>query len=166
MTSTEPSIAVSRDIDAPADTVFDYLSRPANHLTIDGSGMLRGTSDDRVLSAVGENFDMEMHNDRLGDYVVENRVVEDEPVRRIAWMPVLKSVAQHDSGVQLGVPAHNVWGWQLSPLPGGGTRVTEFFDCSASPDWLREATNDGENWRATIEASLENLSRVIADSTA
>ena len=166
MTTTEPSIAVSRDIDAPTDAVFDYLSRPANHLTIDGSGMLRGTSDDRVLSAVGETFEMEMHNNRLGDYVVENRVVEYEPSRRIAWMPVLKSVAQHDSGVQLGVPAHNVWGWQLSPLPGGGTRVTEFFDCSASPDWLREATNDGENWRATIEASLENLSRVIADSTA
>lgn len=109
---------------------------------------------------------MEMHNDRLGDYVVENRVVEYEPSRRIAWMPVLKSIAQSDSEVQLGVPAHNVWGWELSPLPAGGTTVTEFFDCSESPELLREATNEGENWRATIEASLANLARVFADSTA
>jgi len=96
--------------------------------------LLRGTADDRVLSGVGETFEMEMHNDRLGDYVVENRVVEYEPSRRIAWMPVLKSIAQSDSEVQLGVPAHNVWGWELSPLPAGGTTVTEFFDCSESPE--------------------------------
>jgi uncharacterized protein YndB with AHSA1/START domain len=133
MTTSEPSISVSRDVDAPCDKVFDYLARPANQVTIDGSGMLRGTADDRILSRVGETFEMEMHNDRFGDYVVENRVVEYEPSRRIAWMPVLKSVAQPDSEVQLGVPAHNVWGWKLSPLPGGGARVTEFFDCSASP---------------------------------
>jgi uncharacterized protein YndB with AHSA1/START domain len=166
MPTTQPSISVSRDVDAPTDEVFDYLARPANHAAIDGSGMLRGTADDRVLSGVGETFEMDMHNDRLGDYVVENRVVEYEPSRRIAWMPVLKSVAQPSSEVQVGVPAHNVWGWALSPLPSGGTRVTEFFDCSASPEWLREATNEGGNWRATIEASLANLARVFADSTA
>jgi uncharacterized protein YndB with AHSA1/START domain len=166
MTTTEPFISVSRDVDAITDKVFDYLARPANHATIDGSGMLRGTADDQVLSRVGETFEMEMHNDRLGDYVVENRVVEYEPSRRIAWMPVLKSVARPDSEVQLGVPAYNVWGWELSPLPGGGTRATEFFDCSASPERLRDATNEGENWRAAIEASLANLARVFAGSTA
>jgi hypothetical protein len=69
-------------------------------------------------------------------------------------------------GSAQGVPAHNVWGWALSPLPGGGSRVTEFFDCSASPEWLREATNEGENWWATIKASLANLARVFAGSTA
>jgi uncharacterized protein YndB with AHSA1/START domain len=164
MTTTEPSISISRDVAAGTDQVFDYLARPANHATIDGSGMLMGTPDDRYLSRVGETFEMAMHNDRLGDYVVENRVVEYEPGRRIAWMPVLKSVAQPDAGVQLGVPAHNVWGWELNPLPGGGTRVTEFFDCSASPQWLREATSEGENWRATIEASLANLARVFTDT--
>lgn len=113
---------------------------------------------------VGETFEMEMHNDRLGDYVVENRVVEFEPGRKIAWMPVLKSVAHPDPEVQLGVPAHNLWGWETSPLPGGATRVTEFFDSSASPVWLREATRDGENWREAIEASLANLARAFTGS--
>ncbi len=83
MTTTEPSISVWRDVDAPTDKVFDYLARPANQAIIDGSGMLRGTAADRVLSRVGETFEMEMHNDRLGDYVVENRVVEYEPSRRL-----------------------------------------------------------------------------------
>lgn len=56
----------------------------------------------------------------------------------------------------------------LSPLSSGQTRVTELFACSASPDWLREAANATENWRATIEASLANRNppRVFADSTA
>ena len=164
MTTKEPSISVSLDVDAPIGKVFDYLARPANHSAIDGSGMVRGTADDRVLSGVGETFEMEMHNDRLGDYVVENRVVEYEPGRRIAWMPALKSVAHPDPEVQLGVPAHNLWGWETSPLPGGGTRVTEFFDCSASPVGLREATRDGENWREAIEASLANLARTVTGS--
>lgn len=165
MTTTEPSISVSLNVDAPTEKVFDFLSRPPNHVAIDGSGMLRGTTDDRPLSRVGESFVMEMHNDRLGDYVVENRVVEYEPGRRIAWMPVLRSVAQPDPEVQLGVPAHNLWGWETSPLPGGGTRVTEFFDCSASPAWLREATRQGEHWRQAIEASLANLERALTGST-
>jgi hypothetical protein len=42
--------------------------------------------------------------------------------------------------------------------------VTEFFDCSASPLWLREATNEGESWREPIEASLANLARIFAAS--
>lgn len=93
--------------------------------------------------------------------------MEYEPSRRIAWMPGLKAVAQPSSEVQVGVPAHNVWWWALSPLSSGGTRATEFFDCSASPEWLREATNEGENWRATIEASLANLTQHgFADSPA
>ncbi len=161
MNTNEPSISVSLDVDAPADELFRYLARPANHARIDGSGMLRGTPDDHVLSGVGDAFDMEMYNDRLGDYVMENRVVEFAPDRRIVWEPVLKSVAKPDAEIEPGVPAHHRWGWELAPLPGGGTRVTEFFDCSASPAWLHEATNGGENWRPAIEASLGNLASSV-----
>lgn len=42
--------------------------------------------------------------------------------------------------------------------------MTEFFDSSASPVWLREATRDGENWREAIEASLANLARAFTGS--
>ncbi len=33
-------VSVSRKIDVPADKLFDFLARPANHPLIDGSGML------------------------------------------------------------------------------------------------------------------------------
>jgi len=44
MTTTEPSISISRDVAAPMDKVFDYLARPANHAIIDGSGIVEGHS--------------------------------------------------------------------------------------------------------------------------
>lgn len=115
MTTKERSVSVSLDGDAPIDKVFDYLARPANHSAIDGSGMVRGTADDRVLSGVGETFEMGMHNDRLGDYVVENRVVDYEPGRRIAWMPVLKSVAHPDPRSNLASPPTTSRGGRPGP---------------------------------------------------
>jgi hypothetical protein len=89
MTKHEPSISVSLGIDAPAHELFRYLARPADHTTIDGTGMLRGTDDRRVLSGIGDVFEMKMFNDQLGEYVMENLVVEFEPDRRIVWEPVL-----------------------------------------------------------------------------
>jgi hypothetical protein len=80
-TKHEPSLSVSRDIDAPAHELFNYLARPADHRSIDGSGMLRGTDDQQVLSGVGNVFEMKMFNDVLGDYVMENHVVEFETDR-------------------------------------------------------------------------------------
>jgi hypothetical protein len=57
--------------------------------------------------------------------------------------------------------AHLRWGWELTPRPGGGTRVTEFYDLSSAPDWLHEATKEGEDWRPSTEASLANLARLV-----
>jgi hypothetical protein len=107
---------------------------------------------------------MNMFNDEMGDYVMENRVVEFEPGRRIVWEPVMRSIGKPEFQSGVGDPAHHQWGWQLEPLDAGSTRVTEFFDCSRSPDWLREAVNGGERWRPEIEASLENLERLVAES--
>ena len=78
----------SRGTSTLPPTLFNYLTRPAEHSTIDGSGMLRGTDNRRrVLSGIGDVFEMKMFNDVLGDYV-ERHVVEFEPDRPIAWQPV------------------------------------------------------------------------------
>jgi uncharacterized protein YndB with AHSA1/START domain len=161
MTTHEPSVSISRDIDAPADELFGYLARPAHHSTIDGSGMLRGTDDRTVLSGIGDVFEMQMFTDTLGDYVMENHVVEFEPDRRIAWEPVLKETDKADFQSRVGDRAHLRWGWELTPQPGGGTRVTEFYDLSAAPEWLHEATNEGEQWRPAMSASLANLADLV-----
>jgi hypothetical protein len=156
-----PSISVWRDIDAPSHELFNHLATPAKHSTIDGSGMLRGTDDRRVLSGIGDLFEMKMFNDVLGDYVMENHVVEFEPDRRIAWEPVLKATDKPEFQSRVGDRSHLRWGWELSPRPGGGTRVTEFYDLSEAPEWLHEATKEGENWRPAMEASLANLAKLV-----
>ncbi len=160
--TAQPSISVSREVPAPAARLFAVLVRPGAHPEVDGSGMLRATAGDQVVSGVGDVFVMNMHNDELGDYVMENRVVEFEPDRRIAWEPVMRSVEKPEFRHGIGQPAHYRWGWRLEPLDAGRTRVTEYFDCARSPEWLRTAVKDGERWRPAIEASLANLERVVA----
>ena len=160
----EPSISVSRDIPAPAERIFSVLTRPAAHPSVDGSGMVGTPLDDVVISKVGDVFAMKMFNDEMGDYVMENRVVEFEPERRIVWEPVMRSIDKPEFQSGVGEPAFHQWGWQLEPVDAGRTRVTEFFDCSRSPDWLQEAVKGGERWRPEIETSLENLERLVARS--
>jgi hypothetical protein len=157
MTNHEPSLSVSLDVDVPAHSLFMHLTRPADHPAIDGSGMLRSSDDRRVLSGIGDVFEMRMSNDTLGDYLMENHVVEFVPDRRIAWEPVLKSTDKPEFQFLVGDRSHLRWGWELTPLPGGGTRVTEFYDLSAAPEWLHRATNQGEDWRVAMEVSLANL---------
>jgi len=163
-TTAEPSISVSRDIPAPAGRIFSVLARPAAHPGVDGTTMVRTALEDVVISKVGDVFAMNMFNDEMGDYVMENRVVEFEPERRIVWEPVMRSIDKPEFQSDVGEPALHQWGWQLEPLDAGHTRVTEFFDCTRSPEWLQKAVKGGERWRPEIEASLENLERLVIGS--
>jgi hypothetical protein len=165
MPTHEPAILVSLEIDAPAHALFSHLTRPTDHPAIDGSGMLRGSNDRHVLSGIGDVFEMRMFNDTLGDYLIENHVVEFEPDRLIAWEPVLKSTDKPEHQSRVGDRAHLRWGWRLTPLPSGRTRVTEFYDLSAAPEWLHQATNEGEDWRVAMEISLRNLAELVKQAT-
>jgi uncharacterized protein YndB with AHSA1/START domain len=160
MTKNEPSVSVSREIDAPAHDLFEHLARPAEHAAIDGTGMLRGTDDRKVLSGIGDVFEMKMFNDEMGEYVMENHVVEFELDRRIVWEPALKAIDSPKLQSDVGDRAHHRWGWELTPQSGGGTRVTEFYDLSMAPEWLHNATKEGETWRPGMEASLANLAKL------
>ncbi len=126
--------------------------------------MVRTAVEDVVITKVGDVFAMKMFNDEMGDYVMENRVVEFEPDRRIVWEPVMRSIDKPEFQSGVGERAYHQWGWRLEPLDVGRTRVTEFFDCSRSPDWLQQAVKGGQRWRPGIEASLENLERLVAES--
>jgi hypothetical protein len=163
-TMAEPSIAVSRDIPAPADRIFSVLIRPAAHPDVDGTGMVRAAEEDFVISKVGDVFAMNMFNDQLGDYVMESHVVEFQPDRLVVWEPVMRSTGKAEFQSRVGVSGFQQWGWQLEPLDADRTRVTTFFDCSRSPEWLQKAVRGGEQWRTGMEASLENLERLTAKS--
>ncbi|MDQ1739407.1 MAG: hypothetical protein QOE53_1059, partial [Pseudonocardiales bacterium] len=83
----DAQVAVSRRISAPAADIFAILADPSKHLQLDGSQMLRGAVTDAVVSGVGEVFVMRMYFSELGDYEMNNHVVEYEPNRRIGWEP-------------------------------------------------------------------------------
>src|SRR4051812_47264963 len=79
-------ITVSRIIDAPAPEIFDVLTLPARHREIDGSGFV--VSDDRTdpITAVGQEFRMNMTGEHMaGDYQTENHVTGYDKNRLVSW---------------------------------------------------------------------------------
>lgn len=150
-------VRVSRTIEAPADKLFTLLANSANHPLIDGSGMLRETPPGVALSGVGDVFSMKMHNPEMGDYEMDNHVIEYEPNRRIGWEPALKASPRPQDQAGVGKSARQRWTFELTPVAPGSTLVTEIFDCGRSPEWLRKAVKDGARWVSSMQASLENL---------
>lgn len=155
VTMAEP-VSESRRINAPASAVFCILADPALHPGIDGSGMLREAVDLLPLRKVGDTFRMRMRNDEMGDYVMVNYVVEYEQDRRIGWEPEMHEASRPEDAPEIGVRARHRWTYELAP-DGEGTVVTETYDCSLAPEWLRNAVKGGERWRRTLTISLKNL---------
>lgn len=153
---TGQPVSVSRRIEAPAEKLFDFLARPANHPLIDGSGMLRESSGG-VIGGVGDVFTMTMHNDEMGDYEIANHVVEYEPGRRIGWEPVLKAASRPEDQAGIGDRIDYRWSYELTPLDPASTLVTESYDCSRAPEWLRTAVKGGTRWTGTMTATLARL---------
>jgi len=157
---TEP-VSVSRRINVPAARVFAILADPARHPDIDGSGMLREAIGAAPVRAVGDTFGMRMHNDNMGDYDILNYVVEYEQDRRIGWEPVLARAGRPEDEDGVGDRSGARWVYELTP-DGQGTVVTEIYDCSAAPDWLKKVLRDGERWRSSMTRTLENLDKAAS----
>jgi hypothetical protein len=160
---TCPPVSVSRTIEAPAERLFGLLAHPDNHPLIDGSGMLTAAPSDVVLSQVGDVFPMKMHNAEMGDYEMANYVVEFEPDRRIGWEPVLTAASRQEDQDAIGDPGQQRWSFDLTPLGSGSTLVTETYDCSRSPEWLRRAVRGGNRWIDSMTATLEKLEALSRD---
>jgi hypothetical protein len=155
-------VSVSRTIDASAEKLFSLLVHTANHPMIDGSGMLQEPLPDMVLGGVGDAFTMSMHRDDMGKYEMCNHVVEFESGRRLVWQPVPAAICRSEDVPEGFEAGHYLWGFDLTPVSADRTLVTETFDCTASPDWLKEATNGGEGWIEAMTATLEKL-EALAD---
>jgi uncharacterized protein YndB with AHSA1/START domain len=159
---TENAVAVTRRIGAPASTIFSLLCNPANHVAIDGSGMLRSTAA-RQVSSAGDSFAVEMWNDEMGEYEMTNQIVELVPDHVIRWQPTMTRASREEDRDGVGDTAKQRWGFELTPISDSVTDVTETFDCIESPDWLKHAVNGGERWLEAITATLERLSAQIGD---
>jgi hypothetical protein len=160
-----PSISESREIPAPAAAIFAVLSNPAMHPLIDGTGMAQSAEGNAIITEVGDVFVMNMTHWSLGDYGMENHVVDFVPDRRIVWEPRAHTYQTSEFPGDKSVPETRYWGWDLEPLEVSLTRVTEFYDGSRLSEGLRTFIKDGEFWRKGMVESLENLERLVSAPT-
>ena len=126
--------------------------------------MLRSVVTNRVISAVGDVFVMKMYFERLGDYEMNNRVVEFEPNRRIAWEPE-PGRGHPDAAPGAGRPRQVGAPVGLRPRSRdgeGATVVTEIYDCSLVPVVERQQMDNGRMWIGSMTATLEHLEQLCA----
>ena len=141
-TVTSTVVRSSREIAAPADTIFELIADPSLQPKWDGNENLAEAATGQRVRAVGAVFTMTLTNGGLR----ENHVVEFEEGRRIAWRP-------SESGR---TPPGHLWRWELEPLGGSRTLVTHTYDWSQLTDEkrlprARDTTED------RLQASIERL---------
>jgi hypothetical protein len=145
-------VAVSRRICAPAHDIFQVLANPLQHPEFDGSDMLQEAVSRTAVSGAGDVFVMKMYYSEIGEYEMNNHVVEYEQDRRIGWEP--ESGRGHpDAGNSWG----QRWSYQLTPDGPDVTIVTEVYDCSRVPEEERSGMSDGKVWIESMTETLERL---------
>lgn len=151
-------VAVSRRIRASAHDIFQVIANPARHPEFDGSESLRGAGSTAVISAVGDVFVMKMHFSHLGDYEMNNHVVEYERDRRIGWEPEAGR-GHPDAAPDSPESARwgHRWSYQLTPDGPDATIVTEIYDCSRAPEKERTGMDNGKIWIESMTRTLERL---------
>jgi hypothetical protein len=156
-------VAVSRRVCAPAHDIFQVLANPARHPEFDGSEMLRGVVSDATISGVGDIFVMKMYYSEIGDYEMNNHVVEYELDRRIGWEPEAGR-GHPDAAPGSAEPARwgHRWSYQLTPAGPDATIVTEIYDCSAAPEDERLEIGNGSIWAEAMARTLARLDALCA----
>jgi uncharacterized protein YndB with AHSA1/START domain len=145
-------VSVSRRIEAPASVIFKLLADPDRHTEFDGSEMLRTGASNDVIVGVGDVFVTKMYFTAMGDYEMHNRVVAFEPDRCIAWEPGNPELARNGSR----------WRFDLTPDGPNATVVTETYDCTESPQEVRDAVDNGNAWLTGMTKTLERLDLLCA----
>lgn len=124
---TTETISATRTINAPADRIFAVLADPSKHQDIEPTDWVRDAVDPAPITAVGDEFEMNMyHTGQGGDYRMRNKVTVFEPGRAIAWTPG-----------QNGRYGGWFWRYDLTPTD-GGTEVTLGYDWSAVSEQIRK----------------------------
>ena len=150
-------VSASRRIDAPASDIFRLLADPGRHPEFDGSGMLQPGASNEVVTGVGDVFVMKMHFPAMGDYEMHNRVVAYEPDRCIGWEPGMRDT---DPASSEQTRNGSRWRFDLAPDGPAATVVTETYDCSGSPEHVRQAVDNGKAWIEGMTKTLERLDQL------
>ncbi|MEP7047612.1 MAG: polyketide cyclase [Ilumatobacteraceae bacterium] len=156
--ANDGSVAVSRRIAASAAEIFGVLTDPRRHVDLDGSGMVRSAVTTTPVSAVGDVFVIAMHYSVIGDYEMNNHVVEFEQDRRIGWEP--ESGRGHPDQSASDARWGHRWVYDLEPDGPDATIVTETYDCSQAPAPERVAMRDGRVWLESMAETLQRLDQL------
>lgn len=143
-------VSATRDIAAPAATVFELIADPRRQPEWDGNdNLVEVIAGDRI-SAAGQVFAMRTTKGNHRD----NLVTDFEEGRRIAWRP-------GDAG---GPPAGHEWRWEVEQIDDRTSRVTHTYDWTELADERRvpRARATGE---PQLRASLDRLA-TLAESLA
>jgi uncharacterized protein YndB with AHSA1/START domain len=138
-------VHASREIAAPAATIFELIADPARQPEWDGNHNLGHADAGQRITAVGQVFTM--HNQ--GGAIRDNHVVDFVEGRRIAWRP----------GVQGGPPIGHEWRWQLEPVDDDHTLVTHTYNWTDLTDPSRLTRARGTT-ADKLRASLDRLAAV------
>ena len=151
-------MSATRRVDAPAERIFALITSPQGHVDIDGSGMLVAAPDAERIRAVGDTFEMHMDREPLGDlplgeYTVCNTVTIFEQDTELAW--TVGAVGR--------TPIGHVYGYRLEPVDETTTEVTSYYDWSAISEKWREVVSWPVIPKEMLEASLDNLARLVSN---
>ncbi|MEY2450945.1 MAG: hypothetical protein QOD92_519 [Acidimicrobiaceae bacterium] len=144
---------VQRAIAAEPAAIFEVVTDPHGHVSIDSSGMLMDASGDPA-KAVGDTFVIHMDREALNDYPmglydVTVKIVAFEQDREVAWTI--------EGQLNIG----HVYGYKLEPIE-GGTLVTSYYDWSTiSQDW-KDANIFPVIPESALRATLGILARTVA----
>jgi uncharacterized protein YndB with AHSA1/START domain len=120
MPEQERIVSASRRIAAPAAVIFELIADPARQPEWDGNDNLAQAAPGQRVRGVGDTFTMTL---TLGTER-ENRVVEFDEGRLIAWRPAPPGEV---------APGH-LWRWQLEPVDDATTDVTHTYDWTELSD--------------------------------
>jgi uncharacterized protein YndB with AHSA1/START domain len=133
-------VSATGEISAGAEQIFELIADPAQQPHWDGNDNLAEAPAGQRVHGVGDVFTMTL----TGGEVRENRIVEFDEGRRIAWQPA-------EPGRQ--APGH-LWRWELEAVDPSTTRVTHTYDWTRLTDenrFRRARATTADKLRASLD---------------
>lgn len=147
-------ITVTRTIEAPAQSVFNVLTNPAEHVKLDGSGFIRSVDHGDRIQKVGQVFTMNMEGEHMGgEYQTDNHVTGYVDDKLVAWQTA-------PAGTE---PKGWEWVYELDAKGPNETEVTLTYDWSKVTDKeLLKKVHFPLVQEHALEESLQKLSELAA----
>jgi uncharacterized protein YndB with AHSA1/START domain len=136
-------VSASREVAAPAEMIFELIADPGSQPRWDGNDNLAEAVTHERVRGTGEVFAMRITSGKTR----ENRVVEFDEGRRIAWKPA-------EPGAE---PPGHLWRWELEPLDAARTRVTHTYDWTDLTDENRIPRARATTARGSRPRSTDSL---------